>query len=223
MMKVFISHSTADSWIARRISEDLNALGVETFLDAKDIETGASIDDSIRDHLTESDEMLMLLSPIALKSHWVLMEIGGANVLKKRLIPIMLHVPLNELPQPIVKYLARDLNDIERYYDEVKKRVPGKPKPRPAPSTEKREPVVRRRPQPPAQEFKVGDRVRLPDVAPADREEEPGFVEEMERYLNAMATVKELRAASDDMLGAFLDVDNGKFLWALRWLRPAND
>ena len=50
-MKIFISHSSKDKWAARRISQDLNGLGAETFLDEKDIKTGESIDESIKKHL----------------------------------------------------------------------------------------------------------------------------------------------------------------------------
>jgi hypothetical protein len=34
-VKVFISHSSLDKWIARRIAADLADLGIETFLDEK--------------------------------------------------------------------------------------------------------------------------------------------------------------------------------------------
>jgi TIR domain len=105
-MKVFISHSSVDKWVARRISQDLQAMGIETFLDEKDIETGDSFDDSIQEQLRESDELLMLLSPAALQSTWVVMEIGGAKVLGKRLIPILLHVGVNEMPSPLTKHAS---------------------------------------------------------------------------------------------------------------------
>ena len=58
-VKVFISHSSADKWLARRIARDLEELGTQTFLDEKDIKTGESIDDSIQLHLKESDEVLI--------------------------------------------------------------------------------------------------------------------------------------------------------------------
>ena len=60
-MKVFISHSSKDKWAARRIAEDLQSLGVETFLDEKDIRTGQSLDDSIKTHLKDSSDFLILL------------------------------------------------------------------------------------------------------------------------------------------------------------------
>src|ERR1700761_3166199 len=127
-VKVFISHSSQDKWIARTLSRELETLGVTTFLDEKDISTGESIDDSIHENLQDCDEILMLLSPAALASHWVLLEIGGAKALGKLLIPILLHVGPNELPQPLAKGLARDLNDVDRYFAEVEQRLnPGVP------------------------------------------------------------------------------------------------
>jgi sulfopyruvate decarboxylase TPP-binding subunit len=62
-MKVFISHSSTDKWIARQISMHLAAIGIDSFLDEKEIETGDSIDEAIQTHLADCDELLMLLSP----------------------------------------------------------------------------------------------------------------------------------------------------------------
>ena len=41
-MKIFVSHSSHDKWVARQISNLLEAEGHETFLDAKDIRQPAS-------------------------------------------------------------------------------------------------------------------------------------------------------------------------------------
>ena len=38
-MRVFISHSSAESWIAKKIAEDLEKRGFEVFLDSKDLES----------------------------------------------------------------------------------------------------------------------------------------------------------------------------------------
>src|ERR1044072_8672601 len=122
-MKIFISHSSQDKWVARKISEDLNRIGIETFLDEKDIGTGESIDDAIGQHLLESDELLIIISPASLSSQWVFVEIGGAKALGKRLVPILFHVGANELPPLLSRFLARDLNDIQTYYDEAKNRA----------------------------------------------------------------------------------------------------
>lgn len=187
-MKVFISHSSRDRWVARRISEDLNRLGVETFLDEKDMETGASIDETIGEHLKDSDECLILLSPSSLSSHWVLIEAGGAKALGKRLVPILLHIGVNDIPNPITKQLARDINDIEKYYGEVQNRLTGAAPPR-QPRASKRQGAV---PTPRVRSFSVGDRVRLPNSRPPIINRGKYVLEwtaRMDKYLGKTATV----------------------------------
>jgi len=218
-VKVFISHSSLDKWIARRISQDLEALGATTFLDEKDLETGDSVDDAIQEHLSECDEIVMVLSPAALASHWVLLEIGGARALGMRLVPILLHVGPNDLPSPLGKGLARDLNDIERYYDEVAKRLLGQAAPQPqqtprSPATSQAEAASRRR-----RTFSVGDLVRIPDQ-PQPQFVTPGnqsvaWKDEMTTHAGKTATV----TLVDDDRTVLLDV-SPTWWWAMDWLEP---
>src|SRR5947209_19311991 len=110
-MKIFISHSSKDKWAAREIAKQIGAMGATVFIDEKDIKTGESIDVAIRSHLTDSDHFLLLLSPASVKSEWVLLELGGALALGKTVVPILLYVGANEVPQAINLKLARDIND----------------------------------------------------------------------------------------------------------------
>jgi hypothetical protein len=219
-MKVFIAHSSTDRWIARRISQDLIALGVTTFLDEKDIETGDSIDEAIHKHLTECDELLILLSPAALKSHWVLVEIGGGRALEKRLVPIMLQIGPNDLPAPISKGLARDLNEIEKYYEEVKARVAGTAQP--AQTSVRTTTQATRRAVASARTrrtFKVGDVVRIPEQPQSNFNGTKGLVRwkgEMDAFLGRTGTV----TYADDDRTVILDTTGG-WWWAMDWLEPA--
>jgi hypothetical protein len=218
-VKIFISHSSHDKWIARRISQDLEALGVTTFLDEKDIETGDSIDDSIQEHLKECDEIVMLLSPSALDSHWVLLEIGGARVLGMRLVPILLHVGANDLPAPLSKGLARNLNEIEKYYEEVKRREEGDlvEPPRPRVRRRSRGPTIAR----PRRDYAEGDLVRIPDRPRSpfvtDEDIPIEWLDEMDAFIGNVATV----TVVDDDRTVKLDVDGEAWWWAMDWLEPA--
>lgn len=213
-MKIFISHSSLDKWIARRLSQDLQALGASTFLDEKDIETGDSIGDSIQQHLVESDELLILLSPAALASHWVLLEIGGARALGKRLVPILLHVGPNELPHPLQKDLARDLNDVDKYYDEVRRRIAGAPEPRPRRT--RRPPTSAASPR--RRTFEVGDSVRIPSHPQQAFISSKGRVvwhDTMTAHAGKVAVVTEV----DDDRTVKLDPGDD-WWWAMDWLEP---
>lgn len=229
-MRIFISHSSQDQWIARRISQDLEGVGAETFLDEKDLETGDSIDEAIQAHLKECEELVMILSPAALSSHWVLLEIGSAKALGLRLVPILLHVGPNDLPPPLGKGLARNINDIDKYYSEVRKRLAGTPVPdRPV----RRLRISPRRPigAESAEEsaasasralrtFKVGDLVRIPAQTQNDFVTQNGelvsWVDDMTPHLGKTATV----TVVDDDRTVGLDVAEQRW-WAMDWLEPA--
>ena len=125
-MKVFISHSAYDKWVARQMSRLLEGAGHTTFLDEKDIKTGDSIDTAIQRHLKDSEHLLILVSPASITSHWVFIELGGAKALGKRVVPILFHVGANEVPAAIAQLLARDINDFDRYVDELASNGAGK-------------------------------------------------------------------------------------------------
>jgi hypothetical protein len=217
-MKVFISHSSTDKWIARQIAHELDARDIDAFLDEKDIQTGDSIEDAVGAHLADSDELLMLLSPASLGSPWVLIEIGGAKALGKRLVPILHHVGPNELPTPLAGDLARDLNDIERYYAEVKARSELSVAEREESDIAKAEaPPIR----PPADQPSIarGDRVKLPLHEPSstvNREgRDIGWNAHMADLLGAEATVTDVDVSSGVVR---VDLDHGRWLWLLDWL-----
>jgi len=212
-MKVFISHSSRDRWAAKRISDDLNRLGVDTFLDEKDIETGETIDESIGVHLKECDECLILLSPSSLNSHWVLIEIGGAKALGKRLVPILLHIGVNDMPNPIAKHLARDINEIEKYYEEVQNRLAGNVPPPRRSIARRARPV----PVPKIKSFKEGDLVRLPNFRPRfvmRGDVSIDWTEDMDEYLGEETVVIDV----DNDRTALLAIDDAENWWAFEWL-----
>jgi hypothetical protein len=244
-VKVFISHSSLDKYIAGTISEELERRGIETFLDAKDIETGDSLDDSIDGQLKDCDELLILLSPVALKSHWVLLEVGGAKALKKRLVPILIHVGPNELPAPLAKGFARDLNEIDKYFDEVQARAlasPASDAEPPAdsyvafgpddlvdefsdtnvdmPTDEEIRTAERAEAESRARRtFKVSDIVRIPE-RPQETFVSPldmaiRWTDDMTQHAGKTATVTQV----DPDRTVQLDVDRVKW-WAMDWLEP---
>lgn len=219
-MKVFISHASKDKWAARRIAADIQTLGLEVFLDEKDIRTGESIDTAIRAHLTDSDHFLLLLSPASVKSEWVLLELGGALALGKTVVPVLLYVGANELPQAVNLRLARDINDVERYYDELRALVgiPARSAPKP------RAPSVRRhtkRPRKATISWKpaVGATIKIVTKEPTEiyRENSSNSWEDpMDRYLGRTATITNMDADGDFNI----DIDDGDWWWSREWVAP---
>ena len=120
---VFISHSSKDKWIARQIARLIEELDVQTFLDEKDIEGGDRIPDSIRNSIQNCDELLVLMSQYSVDRPWVLIEIGAAWGLEKRVVPIIDKIAPGQMPDILVPQKAIDLNDLDTYLVELEKRV----------------------------------------------------------------------------------------------------
>lgn len=126
-MRVFISHSGRDRWIAAQLDRNLRDIpGVETFLDQKDIEGGDRITEEVRLEITRCDEMLVVLSSASQQSDWVKAEIGAAWVLGKRIVILLDKLSPRDIPQIVSDYKAFDLNDAEQYLGEVMKRARNK-------------------------------------------------------------------------------------------------
>jgi hypothetical protein len=221
-LKIFISHSSHDKWVARQLSQALIADGHETFLDEKDIRTGESIDTSIQKHLETSDHLLLLLSPASLKSHWVFIELGGAKALKKHIVPVLFHVAGNEIPQSISQLLARDINEIDKYFAELKKlqslteTAPEKV----AAAEAKSDAAAKRKYRTTAKEmngFKVGDKVRIAQVEHLTDEEKainPKWVKSMDKYSGLMTTITAFTRSG----AMFLDATGDEYIWNASWV-----
>lgn len=129
-MKVFISHVSADTWIALQVAKELETLGVETFVDAADIQTGDELDDLIRDELINSDEFVVILHPDVLTSPYVQLELGAAWGQKIRIVGLLYRMTPEDIasgpktPVQLKKVLLRDLNtEFAKYLREVRRRL----------------------------------------------------------------------------------------------------
>jgi hypothetical protein len=214
-MKVFISHSSKDKGIARRLSKEIEALGCKTFLDEKDIKTGQAISEEIINHLHSSDDFLLLLTPESKKSDWVLMELGGATFLRKKIIIILYHSGVNDIPTSVSKYLARDINDIEKYYTELKDRIAGKPVQKTTAPIQTQGSTNR------STEFSVGEKVRVVPRKPSSVRSNIGWIEEdMEGYLGRKV---EISLVDPEDRSVQIKQDGGEFWWAFEWLLKLED
>jgi hypothetical protein len=130
-MRVFISHASEDTWVALRIAACIKELGVETFLDVHDIAGGDDFEERILEAEGWCDELLVLLTPAALKSAYVAQEIAYFRHSNKRIVPIRYGVPEKSLsraavlPPFIRKLNMRHLNDLEGYLAELAGRARG--------------------------------------------------------------------------------------------------
>ena len=110
-MKVFISYSSVDERLAKEIQSTLDQVGVDSFLDKKDIGWGDEVLERVAKGLTDSSAVVVIISPASLKSQWVPFEVGHAMALGKKILPFLAH-PSIEVPD-----FLRQLNHKMKVHD----------------------------------------------------------------------------------------------------------
>ncbi len=128
--KVFISHGTADLWIAqqmgRRIREDC---GAETFLDVDDIAVGDNFMQRIHVELQQAQELVALFAPWSARRSWVWVEIGAAWFQQKRVVAVLHGLTIDEFEEVaegkgiFEEHHILQLNAFDHYLNELQVRV----------------------------------------------------------------------------------------------------
>ena len=123
--QVFISHATADKWIATTLCEKIEALGATTFRDDRDIDGGDDIPEHIRSGIKRSREFVVLLTPDSVKREWVLLELGAVWGWSKRvrITPIMCHVNVDPIPLMLKSLKAIEINSVPVFLADLARRV----------------------------------------------------------------------------------------------------
>jgi hypothetical protein len=121
-LRIFISHSHDEAWVAELIAAELRNIGVEPYTYERN-ETGTPITAEVRGKLSECDEFLILLTPTSIRSHWVLYELSVAHYLGKQIRPFHMYLDEQNIPPMVRDLVRRPMGEIRRYYDEVRGRV----------------------------------------------------------------------------------------------------
>ena len=130
-LKVFISHSSTDLWIARQIAKEIMALGAGTFLDEGDIAHGDDFDAEILKAEEQCDELLVLLTPWSLNRPYIWLEIGYFRRSGKRIVGVLHGLTVTEISgDPRIPNLLKrldmvDLNGLDTYLAQLRKRAKG--------------------------------------------------------------------------------------------------
>jgi hypothetical protein len=88
--RIFISHAWEDNHLVRRLQTELQAAGVEVWVDDSGIRGGDNLPMRINDALEWCDVLLLIWSKAASKSPWVKLEWTTAIALKRKIIPCLL-------------------------------------------------------------------------------------------------------------------------------------
>jgi hypothetical protein len=95
---IFLSYSEKDHNHALNLSELIQQSHLKVFFARKDLEGGSPFTDEIRTALHESREVWVLASLNSIDSVWVATEWGTAWALERRIVPILLDIGSDQLP-----------------------------------------------------------------------------------------------------------------------------
>ena len=127
--RVFVSHSGDDSWVAEQLARCIEECGAEAFLDRRDIAAGDNFKERIHEELPRCDELLALFTPWSRRRVWVLIEIGMASILKKRVVCVFYRVTAEDFRAdegglgPLDGLNKIDINRLETYFRALRKRA----------------------------------------------------------------------------------------------------
>ena len=125
--KVFLSYTTADQALAKRIAEALMAQGVETWWDQWEVRAGDSLRQKIDEGLGDCTHFVVLLTETSIRKPWVNAELDAAFVRKLsnqcRLIPLRYGIEPSALP-PLLQALrspavSMDAGDIQQIINDI--------------------------------------------------------------------------------------------------------
>jgi hypothetical protein len=96
--KIFISHASQDNKFVDNLRESLEIQGLETWVDFSRLIGGDELEAEIKQAIEQSRAFIVVLSPNAINSSWVLKEVDYAQEMKKkqkqpedyRVIPLLL-------------------------------------------------------------------------------------------------------------------------------------
>ena len=98
----FLSHSTQDKRVARRLAHDLRAAGIDVWYAEWELRPGDSLRRKIDEGVEQASFFLVLLTPTSLKSEWVQTELDAGMVKRIegscKLIPIILNISDDQIP-----------------------------------------------------------------------------------------------------------------------------
>lgn len=95
MEKVFISHSSLDKDVVRKLSNDLMDYGIDVWLDEWEMQAGDSLIEKIQQGLEDCTYVLAIISKNSINSNWVKVELEAAltveiNTGKVIIIPVLI-------------------------------------------------------------------------------------------------------------------------------------
>ena len=124
---VFISYSSVDEEIAKKLYNSLNKLNIKKFMAKESLEPGDKWNQKILKKLEASDWIFYLASENSIKSPTVQQELGVALIQDKIIIPLLINLNPEQLPIWISQFQAISYEDepdkLEQAIEKISKKI----------------------------------------------------------------------------------------------------
>lgn len=126
---IFISHASADAWVARQLSSHVQAAGADAFLDCEKIAHGDDFEEKIVAAANEACELLVLFTPLSRDRKYVWLEIGMFLGAKKRIVAVLYGVSKTDIavdpfmPVALKRIDSVDIDDVDSYFSQLAERL----------------------------------------------------------------------------------------------------
>jgi hypothetical protein len=121
--QVLISSTPKDRDLAENLAQSVHDAGALVLSVWQTPARGETIDFDLRRLLRKADEVVLILTDRSLNNPYLLLEMGAAFSLRKRVIPILVGIEESEIPPLIAELGYVRYADLRGYLSELEQRV----------------------------------------------------------------------------------------------------
>ena len=131
MYRVFLSHGGGDTFVASELfAPRMREAGATVFIDAVELDGGSNFRSEIFEELSQSDELVVLITKTSILRPWIFAEIGVAILRRIRIVPFIYGPRESELSRlgilsllGTIKTLRYERQDLADYISQLARRV----------------------------------------------------------------------------------------------------
>jgi hypothetical protein len=121
--RVFISHSHQDDELVRDLVRRLLGARLEPVVDLAGLPFNTDWKATVREQIRSAEAMLILVTPAALNSGWIMRELGMAEGLELLVVPVTAGVKPRDLRAPLQDYQVTPFDEADGAIKMLSKRL----------------------------------------------------------------------------------------------------
>lgn len=121
--RVYVSHTEESRDLAKYVSQKLRDMGIDASSDESNAPEGTELRQWLKDEIGRSDAVVTLVTPNSLESNWMQYEVGLATGLDRLVIPVVVDVKTDQLPEQIATKRTLGLDQLEQIRDMIGKAI----------------------------------------------------------------------------------------------------